>query len=820
MDLTQIKSGTFIERTRFLVFLREVLSMQQPPTSPASSIQTWQGHRGETATTLICFSHLRWDFVFQRPQHLMSRFAKDSTVVFWEEPRFVPDLPAARLDTRLCPDTEVIVATPEFPADQDQAISQDVLKQLLDIFVGRFEGSLVRWYYTPMMLPFSEHLPAECVVYDCMDELANFKGAPPELLPLEQRLLQQADLVFTGGHALFEAKRDRHPNIHPFPSSVDVAHFAQARSKLIEPDDLVDLPHPRFGFYGVVDERMDLDLLAAVADARPEWSLVIVGPVVKISEDDLPHRPNLYFLGGKSYAELPDYLRSWDVALMPFAINEATRFISPTKTPEYLAGGLPVVSTPITDVVRHYGEMEAVRIAAMPSEFVAACEQALLLAAQEDAAWRAEVDEMLSQLSWDKTQAEMARLIDQAIARAEHAQPIVSPTIWPAEKPRGYDVMVVGAGFAGAVMAERLAAGSNKRVLVVDRRPHVAGNAYDVLNADGILVHQYGPHIFHTNSEDIFDYLSRFTEWRNYEHRVLASVDGMLVPIPINRTTLNRLYGLNLETEAEAAAFLAARAQPVEVVKTSADVVISAVGPELYEKFFRGYTRKQWGLDPSELDKAVTARVPTRTNTDDRYFADRFQAMPADGYTAMFERMLDHPNIDLLLGIDYAEARAAYPHGHLVFTGPIDEYFGYRFGKLPYRSLHFRHETIDQEWFQPVAVVNYPSEDVPYTRITEYKHLTGQMARKTSLTYEYPSAEGDPYYPIPREENQALFKRYEALAIAQRDVTFVGRLATYRYYNMDQVVGQALAAYRRMAAAEGRQRESLVARTPTEQVAA
>jgi UDP-galactopyranose mutase len=376
----------------------------------------------------------------------------------------------------------------------------------------------------------------------------------------------------------------------------------------------------------------------------------------------------------------------------------------------------------------------------------------------------------------------------------------VSPEIWPSERAQSYDVMVVGAGFAGAVMAERLARDGGKRVLVVDRRPHVAGNAFDRLDDAGVLIHQYGPHIFHTNSADVFDYLSRFTEWRPYEHRVLASVDGKLVPMPINRTTLNLLYGLDLQTEADAAAFLAARAEPVDVVETSADVVISAIGRDLYETFFQGYTRKQWGMDPSELDKSVTSRVPTRTNTDDRYFTDKFQAMPLEGYTRMFERMLDHPNIDLLLGVDYREVRDAYPHKHLVFTGPIDEYFDHRYGKLPYRSLQFRHETLDVDQHQPVAVVNHPSEAVPYTRVTEYKHLTGQSAERTSITYEYPSAEGDPYYPIPRPENQALFKRYEALALAQPDVSFVGRLATYKYYNMDQVVGQALATYRRLKA--------------------
>jgi UDP-galactopyranose mutase len=392
-------------------------------------------------------------------------------------------------------------------------------------------------------------------------------------------------------------------------------------------------------------------------------------------------------------------------------------------------------------------------------------------------------------------------------------QAVVSPTTWPA-KPERYDVMVVGAGFAGAVMAERLARDAGKRVLVVDRRPHIAGNAFDRLDDAGVLMHQYGPHIFHTNSQDVFDYLSRFTDWRPYEHRVLAEVDGKLVPMPINRTTLNALYDLDLKTDADVEAFLASRAEPVEPIRTSADVVIAKVGRELYETFFQGYTRKQWGMDPSELDKSVTARVPTRSNDDDRYFTDTLQAMPLDGYTRMFQRMLDHPNIDVMLGVEYSQVREAYPHDHLVFTGPIDEYFGYRYGKLPYRSLRFQHETVDQEWLQPVAVINYPSEDVPYTRVTEYKHLTGQTAPRTSITYEFPSAEGDPYYPIPRDENQALYKRYEALAIKEADVSFVGRLATYRYYNMDQVVGQALATYRRLVAGWDSQQAPVAARIP------
>jgi UDP-galactopyranose mutase len=363
-----------------------------------------------------------------------------------------------------------------------------------------------------------------------------------------------------------------------------------------------------------------------------------------------------------------------------------------------------------------------------------------------------------------------------------------------------YDYLIVGAGFAGSVLAERLASQHGARVLLIDRRPHIGGNAYDEPNEAGILYHKYGPHIFHTNSDQVWDYLSQFTEWRPYEHRVRAFVRDQLVPIPINRTTLNKLFGLDLKTDEEAAEYLASRAEPVDDIQTSEDVVINAVGRELYELFFQGYTRKQWGLDPSELDKQVTSRIPTRTNTDDRYFTDIHQAMPLHGYTQMFEKMLDHPLIEKRLGTDFRDIkdRAHEIADHIIYTGPIDEYFDFRFGKLPYRSLKFDHQTLEEEQHQPVAVVNYPDPSVPYTRVSEYKHLTGQQAPVTTITYEYPSAEGDPYYPIPRMENQALYKKYEALADSTEDVTFVGRLATYRYYNMDQIVGQALATFRRM----------------------
>jgi UDP-galactopyranose mutase len=362
-----------------------------------------------------------------------------------------------------------------------------------------------------------------------------------------------------------------------------------------------------------------------------------------------------------------------------------------------------------------------------------------------------------------------------------------------------FDWLVVGAGFAGSVIAERLASQRNEKVVVIDRRNHVGGNAYDRYDSAGILIHQYGPHIFHTNSEKIYRYLSQFTEWRAYEHRVLAQVDGQLLPIPINRTTLNKLYGLSLATEEEVEQFLAARAQPIETIRTSEDVVLARVGRDLYEKFFRGYTTKQWGLSPQELDKSVTARVPTRANTDDRYFSDTYQAMPAGGYTRMFERMLQHPNIKVMLQTEWHEIREMIPFRRVIYTGPIDEFFDYRFGRLRYRSLRFEHVTLDREWHQPVAVVNYP-QDEPYTRVTEYKHLTGQAHSKTSLTFEYPAETGDPYYPIPQVEQQQRFKAYERLANELTRVRFIGRLATYRYYNMDQVVGQALASFNRIVA--------------------
>jgi UDP-galactopyranose mutase len=370
-----------------------------------------------------------------------------------------------------------------------------------------------------------------------------------------------------------------------------------------------------------------------------------------------------------------------------------------------------------------------------------------------------------------------------------------------------FDFLVVGAGFAGCVAAERLAAGLDARVLVVDRRNHIGGNAYDCYDDAGILIHKYGPHIFHTASKQVFEYLSQFTEWRSYQHRVVASVDGQLVPIPINLDTINQLANTSFSAT-ELGAHFESLAEPRSEIKTSEDVIVSKVGRDLYEKFFRGYTRKQWGLDPSELDASVTSRIPIRTNRDARYFTDAYQAMPLRGYTRMFERMLDHPNVKVMLNADYREICNVIPHDTLVYTGPIDEFFQHRFGVLPYRSLDFKFETLNTATHQPAPVINYPN-DYPYTRVTEFKYLTGQEHPKTTIVYEFPKDGGDPYYPVPRPENNELYRKYERLAHMSNNVHFVGRLATYKYYNMDQVVAQALTLCAKIA---GVGRSELLAR--------
>jgi UDP-galactopyranose mutase len=753
---------------------------------------------------LLCFSHLRWHFVTQRPQHLMTRCARDRRVFFWEEPFWDADdngdgTPTLEVTQE---QHDLWVLRPHLPRAGD---ADEMLRKLLRDFMQRCHiERYVRWYYTPMMLSFTNELLADVTVYDCMDELSGFLDAPSEMGMRERALFVESDVVFTGGLSLYEAKRKQHGNVHPFPSSIDVVHFASAEQTAGEPNDQVDISHPRVGFFGVLDERLDIALVNEVAKLQPNMQFILLGPVVKIDPATLPQAANIHYLGGKSYAELPQYIASWDVAMMPFALNESTRFISPTKTPEYLAAGKPVVSTPIHDVVTGYGNAGLVAIAVTAEDFAKALSNALK--PQEDS-WRTAVKAKLAEGSWDKTWASMWEQIERvgtrsAMLKRESIAPFrlapVTIKMKPVRDDR-YDYLVVGAGFAGAVLAERLANVLNKRVLVVDKRGHIAGNTFDYLDDAGILVHKYGPHIFHTNSTEVMEYLSRFTQWRDYEHRVLAQVDGQLLPIPINLDTINRMYGLELDADGMKG-FLAERTESATSIRTSQDICVSRVGWELYEKFFRNYTRKQWGLDPSELDASVAGRIPVRFDRDDRYFTDTFQAMPLLGYTKLFEKILDSPNITVRTGTNYADVVKAYPGIQTIFTGPVDEFFDYRFGPLPYRSLEFQHKTFDREWYQPVSVVNYPNEHA-YTRVTEFKYLTGQEAPKTSVVFEYPKAEGDPYYPIPRAENSALYAKYKALADAEANVHFVGRLATYKYYNMDQVVAQALLTFRKICAA-------------------
>jgi UDP-galactopyranose mutase len=735
---------------------------------------------------IVCLSHLRWDFVYQRCQHLMSRAARSGRVLYVEEPVIGPDEPEIRIREVA---EGVTVAVPHLPPGATGGLGEAACGRLLAELVGRLGlTQYALWMYTPMALPIAAGLRPSVVVYDCMDELTGFAQSPPDLADREAMLLRRADLVFTGGRSLYEAKRGAHEQVYLFPSSVDHEHFARARESQPEPEEYAGLPHPRLGFAGVVDERLDVELLAGVADLRPDWQFVIVGPVVKIEVSVLPRRPNIHYLGALPYADLPSHMSAWDIGVIPFALNDATRYISPTKTPEYLAAGLPVVSTPIADIVTPYGDEHLVEIAADPEGFVARAEALL---AQNDDHRRERADAHLGSTSWDRTWSRMRQLVLDSV------DVLPSPMRTVVNEP-GFDYLIVGAGFAGSVAAERLARAGGKRVMIVDKRSHIGGNAYDEYDEHGILIHRYGPHIFHTNSADVFEHLSRFTEWRPYEHRVLASVDGRLVPMPINLDTINSLYGLSL-TSLELEAFYQHVAEPIANPRTAEDAVVGRVGRDLYLKFFRNYTRKQWGLDPSELDASVSARVPARTNRDDRYFTDTFQAMPLHGYTRMFERMLDHPSISVVLNTDYRDLIDLVPHRRLIYTGPIDEYFDSCFGPLPYRSLDFQFATHDQSRYQSAAVINYPNEH-PYTRCTEFKYLTGQTHAKTTIVYEHPSATGDPYYPIPQPANAALYQRYKQLADAAPDVHFIGRLATYRYYNMDQVAAQALMTVRRLLA--------------------
>ncbi|PTR01582.1 UDP-galactopyranose mutase [Mucilaginibacter yixingensis] len=357
-----------------------------------------------------------------------------------------------------------------------------------------------------------------------------------------------------------------------------------------------------------------------------------------------------------------------------------------------------------------------------------------------------------------------------------------------------FDYLIVGAGFSGAVLAERIANELNKKVIIVDKRNHIGGNAYDYYNEYGILVHKYGPHWFHTNEKKVFDYLSQFTEWRYHYHIVKTYVDGSLLPIPINMDTINELYGMNLTSPKEVQAYFDSVKLDIKVPQNSEESVLSQVGEDLYNKFFKNYTLKQWEIHPKDLAASVTARIPTRVNRDNRYFTDKYQCMPKHGYTAMFNNILNNPNISILLNTDYKNIINEIPYKTMIYTGAIDSFFDYKFGKLPYRTLRFEHETLEKTFVQPVQQINYPN-DYDFTRIVEWKHATGQQSNMTTITREFSELATDSsekYYPIPREDNQRLFEKYRDEADKLESVIFCGRLADYKYYNMDQVVARAL----------------------------
>jgi UDP-galactopyranose mutase len=351
-----------------------------------------------------------------------------------------------------------------------------------------------------------------------------------------------------------------------------------------------------------------------------------------------------------------------------------------------------------------------------------------------------------------------------------------------------YDYLIVGAGFAGSVMAERLASQLNKKVLVVEKRNHIAGNAYDEFDDHGILVHRYGPHIFHTNSKEVFEYLSQFTEWIPYEHKVLAKIGNELYPIPINRITINKLYGLNFTTDEEVKDYFEKVKEKRFFILNSEDIIINQVGEDLFEKFFKHYSKKQWNLEPKELSPSVCGRIPVRTNDDCRYFTDKYQFMPKEGYTKMFEKILNHKNIEVILNTDYKSILDSIKFDKMIYTGPIDYFFDYKFGKLPYRSIRFEFRNYGSEWLQEVAVYNYVESNTDYTRVTEYKHLTAQKSESTTISYEFSEKDGEPFYPVPTQENKNRYNNYKRESEKTKNIIFCGRLAEYQYYNMDQVV--------------------------------
>jgi UDP-galactopyranose mutase len=378
------------------------------------------------------------------------------------------------------------------------------------------------------------------------------------------------------------------------------------------------------------------------------------------------------------------------------------------------------------------------------------------------------------------------------------------------------DIVIIGAGISGAVLAERYAK-IGKKVLIIEKRDHIAGNCYDYIDENGILVSKYGAHLFHTNEEDVWQYINQFCEFYPFEHKVIAKVDGQLVPIPVNITTVNKLFGTNITTEAEMKQWLDENRLPIDTPKDGREAALNKVGQVLYEKMFRHYTKKQWDKYPEELDASVLDRIPVRSNYDDRYFSDKYQALPVGGYTKLFEGILNHPNIEVLLNTDYFDVKDEVTgYDKLFYTGPVDRYFEFKHSlteKLEYRSINFVSETVDAEFYQENSVVNYPGEEVGFTRIIEYKHFGNQKSDKTTIVKEFTTDEGDPYYPVPNPKNQQIYEKYKAEADALVDVYFVGRLANYKYFNMDQAFKNALELFNSLeenANADQKTKEELI----------
>lgn len=711
---------------------------------------------------MVVFCHLRWEFVYQRPQHIISRMSEFYKILFVEEPiGFEPDQEFTAQTINVNKNLTVIQPRVRSITDIGKALEAYITKQPVPI----------AWFYSASFYPVLQNIGFKTIVYDCMDELSMFKGASPELVIQESHLLKKANIVFTGGKSLYEAKKELHPHVHCFPSSVERQHFEKASGDIAIPKDIAMLQKPIVGYYGVIDERIDYDLLQNIALQNPNHSFVMIGPLAKVSMDDLPKQPNIHYLGMKHYQDLPAYLKAFDVAMMPFAINESTMFISPTKTLEYMAASKHIISTPINDVVKDYSAV--LNIVKNAQEFTSALQNI----ERESGTYQQLYKEILDRTSWDKTVHRMKELLENINVRDKK------------------DIVIIGAGISGCVLAERFAS-IGKKVLIIEKRDHIAGNCYDYKDENQILVSKYGAHLFHTNEEEVWTYLNGFAKWYPWEHKVLAHVDGQLVPIPVNTTTVNKLFGLNMSSEEEMETWLDNNRVPFENPQNGREAALSRVGPVLYEKMFNQYTKKQWGKYPEELDASVLNRIPIRSGTDDRYFSDKYQALPQGGYTELFRNILDHANIEVRLNTDYFDIKDQITgYENLFYTGPIDRFFDFKHGleeQLEYRSINFVFETVDRPYFQENSVVNYPGTDVAYTRIIEYKHFGDQKSEKTTIVKEYTTDEGDPYYPVPNPRNQQIYEKYKAEAEQLKNVYFVGRLANYKYFNMDQAFKNAL----------------------------